>query len=40
MESINSRTQRMTDRDEEKKNQRKTLVNVKKEKIKKSKTTK
>ena len=40
MESINSRTQRMTHRDGEKKNQRKTLVNVKKEKIKKSKTTK
>ena len=39
MELINSRTQRMTDRDGGK-NQRKALVNVKKVEIKKSKTIK
>ena len=34
MESINSRTQRMTDRHGEEKNQRKTSANVKREKNK------
>ena len=42
MESINSRIQRMTEIEMGKKNQRKTLANVKKEKnkLKKSKITK